>query len=473
MSSTVTSSANRRRATAFWGAALLAMVLGIGGMAAAPGSATAAQPAADLPEERSLSAITRGGRLYDNWFKELNETPPDTPHPAWPVDDPAAAGVPASATWTCSTCHGWDYRGRKEPSFPGITGRTGDDPDSIVAILTDATHGYGDMLHIRELADLARFVVWGQSHLIADLDPVTGTYRSGPGTAEGAVYHTVCARCHGGDGKQIEAIPPLGDLARENPWMVMHNILNGHAGGMMPSLRAMSEGVAVDTLGALQALPRREPAAAVARGGRLYSDWPRETGRAAPPGPHPAWQGATPANAATTWRCRDCHGWDYAGRDGAASAVTRAPAGPLPIAATDDETGGMTEDAVIATLTGATHGYGNLLTRRDLEDLAAFVASGLFPMDWVIDPDNGQFRSAGVGYADHYETLCASCHGTTGAAVRTMSPLGRVVRENPWRSLHSVLNGHAGESMPPMRVFPADMASAILAYIQKHLPTER
>lgn len=418
-----------------------------------------------------MASITRGGRLYDNWFKELHEHAPAAHHPAWPEE--ARAGVAPGATWTCVACHGWDYRGRDDLGFPGISGRIGDDPQAIAALLTAPEHGYGEMLRPREITDLARFVAWGQSHLVADIDPVTRTLR-GTGTPDGAVYHTVCASCHGGDGKEVESIAPLGDLARDNPWMVMHNIINGHAGGAMPSLKALSEGAAVDTLAAIQALPHREPQAAMARGGRLYGDWIKETHRAAPRDPHPSWRGPLPANVAYTWRCRDCHGWDYQGKDGAAAAVSPVPFGPLPAPNTGTEAGtGTTPDAVLAVLTDSTHRYKGVLTKRDLSDLAEFVANGRFPMDWLIDPQTGRFTSTGEGYGDHYDTLCASCHGTTGTAVRTMPPLGRVVHEDPWRSLHNVLNGHAGEAMPPMRVFPLDMSAAILAYIQNELPTAR
>lgn len=411
----------------------------------------------------SMASITRGGRLYDNWIRELHEQPPTTPHPAWPAE--AAAGD-AGRTWLCVECHGWTYQGRQAPAFPGINGMAGAPPERVMEVLTDATHGFDEVLHPRELEDLAAFVALGQSHLVADIDPQTRRPLASV-EPQGAVYQSVCARCHGGDGKQVESIPPLGDVARDNPWMVMHTILNGHAGGVMPSLRALDETLALDTLATLQALPRREPAAAMARGGRLYGDWIRETGRTAPREVHPSWPGSTKVAAADTWRCRDCHGWDYQGKDGPAARLSAVP-GP---ALTGAE--GASVEQIMAVLTNDTHRYSGVLSQRDLSDLATFVAQGQFPMDWAIDPVKGTFHSAGTGYDDHYETLCASCHGSTGTAVRTMSPLGRVVRENPWRALHNVLNGHAGESMPPMRVFPPDMAAAILAHVEKTLPSGR
>ncbi|MFA7429072.1 MAG: c-type cytochrome [Rhodospirillaceae bacterium] len=418
---------------------------------------------AEAADVGSMSSITRGGRLYDNWIKELHEQPPTTPHPAWPAT--AAAADPAQ-TWLCVECHGWNYAGRHEPKFPGINGAAGDDPKQILGVLRNPTHRFDEVLRPRELEDLAAFVAHGQSHLVSDIDPLTG-HTATTARAQGNVFQTVCARCHGGDGKQVESIPPLGDAARDNPWMVMHTILNGHAGGVMPSLRALDEAIAVDTLASLQALPSREPLAAMARGGRLYGDWIRETGRFAPRTLHPAWTGPAPASASDTWRCHDCHGWDYQGKSGPGAKVSPVPAKGI------SGMEGADVASIIAVLTNDTHRYRGVLTERDLSDLATFVSKGQFIMDWAIDPATGSFHGQGAGYGDRFETLCASCHGTAGTAVRTMSPLGRVVRENPWRALHSVLNGHAGESMPPMRVFPPDMAAAILAYIEKTLPSER
>ena len=50
--------------------------------------------------------------------------------------------------------------------------------------------------------------------------------------------------------------------------------------------------------------------------------------------------------------------------------------------------------------------------------------------------------------------------------------VGTVGRKNPWEALHKVINGHAGEAMPALRVIGLDILTDILAYIQT-LPTER
>ncbi len=106
--------------------------------------------------EESLSSIVRGGRLYDNWYKEIKEPPPTVPHPAYPADKKYAKD--SGASWRCKECYGWDYRGRD------------------------------------------------------------GAYSTG--------------------GQKFRTMPPLGKVARSDPWQALHMILNGHPAEEMPSLRA-------------------------------------------------------------------------------------------------------------------------------------------------------------------------------------------------------------------------------------------
>lgn len=409
-------------------------------------------PAALSPAQASQddpAAVARGGRLYDDWLKELGEPPPEAAHPAWtgPTTDVATS-------WRCVSCHGYAYQGDR--GQPGIAAMAGATPEAVVAALTAPRHGYGELLKPAELADLAAFVVAGQSHLMERIDPETRRLTGVDPGARAPLYQTICARCHGGDGQAVDTIPPLGELARSDPWRTLHNVLNGHSGGTMPALRALDEAVSLGTLAHLQTLPARERSAAIARGGRLYDDWIKETQAWPPTSVHPAWTG-TKADAEDTWRCRDCHGTDYTGRGAAGVGIAGMAGAP--------------DATVVGVLTDATHGYGAVLAPRDLDDLAAFVADGQMRMDWVIDA-SGRFPGDGSGYRAHYDMLCATCHGARGSDVRTMAPLGRVVHDEPARALHSVLNGHPGETMPPLRVFPEDLAAGILSYVQT-LPETR
>ncbi|MFQ5937337.1 MAG: hypothetical protein ACE5LB_13120 [Acidiferrobacterales bacterium] len=130
-----------------------------------------------LPEEELLSSIARGGRLYDNWYKEIKAQVltrevkvqvPTRPHPAYPADK-MYANEPKH-NWRCKECHGWDYLSRdgayaKGPHFTGIKGIRGmadADPEKIIAVLNDDTHRYDELMGVRDFLDLANFVSHGQ-----------------------------------------------------------------------------------------------------------------------------------------------------------------------------------------------------------------------------------------------------------------------------------------------------------------------
>ena len=57
----------------------------------------------------------------------------------------------------------------------------------------------------------------------------------------------------------------------------------------------------------------------VSTGGKLYDNWRKQAGVAMPDGNQPLWssQSSNTRSGGDTWRCKECHGWDYKGVDGA------------------------------------------------------------------------------------------------------------------------------------------------------------
>jgi len=57
-------------------------------------------------------------------------------------------------------------------------------------------------------------------------------------------------------------------------------------------------------------------------GGRLYDKWWKEAEIDEPTGDQPQWatQSTNTRSGPDTWRCKECHGWDYKGVDGAYSS---------------------------------------------------------------------------------------------------------------------------------------------------------
>ena len=401
------------------------------------------------------ASIVRGGRLYDNWSDESKERQPNHPNPAFKA---GPARVAAADTWRCVACHGWDYQGSH--GIVGVRGRRNGDPAAIAALLTDANHGYEELLHESDRIDLANFIVHGQT----DMQKLVESARRAK-TALGAtekVFATVCAACHGQDGGRLREVPPLGDAARQRPHEVLHVALNGHPGGNMPALRTLGEDAVAAMLAFLQTLPSINLPASIANGGRLYDNWQADAGIQHQALPHPAYPPkAYYADVAPmTWRCKECHGWDYKGNQGQYAAGVHATGikGIRAMAGADPQ-------RIMTILRNSTHRYGAVLKHRDLQDLANFVSQGQIDMDGAIDPRTRQARGDAARGAAHYRSICAGCHGLEGRFIAKRH-VGRHAKEDPWASLHTMLNGHPDDTMPALREIDQKVIIDILAHIQ-------
>jgi thiosulfate dehydrogenase len=207
------------------------------------------------------SSIARGGRLYDKYFAENKTAKPDTDHAAYPHK---GGKYGKDTSWRCKECHGWDYRGKDgayasgghATGIKGINGAAGKDPAAIVAIMKDAKHGYGDkQLSAKDMNDLALFVSKGQVDTTKYID--SAAKKAKGNVAKGEVYfNTICAGCHGTDGKKVKDADPLG-AAAGNPWEILHKVLNGHPGESMPALRALDIQISVDLTSYVQTLPAK------------------------------------------------------------------------------------------------------------------------------------------------------------------------------------------------------------------------
>jgi cytochrome c553 len=209
--------------------------------------------------------LARGGKLYDNWFVTLDTEEPKETHPAWPASNTNHDGA---TTHRCKSCHGWDYLGAHgqygtgsyNTGIRGITLYAGSALTEIVAVLRDENHGFSsEMLPDIEAEYLAQFISGGMDEMISVIDPNTGEV-AGDTRYGQAIYQTICASCHGYDGRARDwgdADEPgyVGTEANANPWEVLHKIRNGHPGHEMVALRAFSLQDAADVLSFAQTLP--------------------------------------------------------------------------------------------------------------------------------------------------------------------------------------------------------------------------
>ncbi|MFO7602380.1 MAG: cytochrome c [Gammaproteobacteria bacterium] len=215
----------------------------------------------------------------------------------------------------------------------------------------------------------------------------------------------------------------------------------------------------------------------IAAGGRLYDNWWLEYNLQKPTSTHPAYPAQGKQSGATTWRCKECHGWDYRGRDGA----YRQGEHFTNIVGIQQAAGKPTTH-IMATLKNRQHQYDRVMRDYGLERLALFVSRGQVDMDAYINTTDkavvGDQRQGQTLYATH----CADCHGADGRRQNFGNRdkpeyMGTIARANPWESLHKIRHGQPdayfmGEAMPHMLgTITLEEQIHLLSYMQT-LPVE-
>lgn len=196
--------------------------------------------------------------------------------------------------------------------------------------------------------------------------------------------------------------------------------------------------------------------ASVATGGLLYDTWWKAVPNTkAPVGDHPMWalQTTNKLKGGATWRCKECHGWDYRGKDGAYGSGSHATGFPGVMAAK-----ARSVDELKAILKGTAnpkHDFSSVLDDAALTHLATFLKHGPLDLAPVIAPKTKKpLKADADGGRRLFLLSCAACHGPDGAKLNFGKPdkpeyVGTVAKENPWEFQHKVRFGHPG-SEPPM-----------------------
>jgi len=217
----------------------------------------------------SLALTAEGGRLYDKWWAELKLAKPMSTHPSYP----ASGNKKGASTWRCKECHGWDYKGAEGAyatgshytGIKGIQRLSGANQASILAILKDSTHRYGDVMTDAALERIADFVSTGQVDNSRYIDPKT-TQAKGDADKGKPIFNQWCQACHGNQGNKInfkdQQHPEyVGTVAFENPWEALHKFRHGQPSGFvggapMPHMNdKLSQQQQADLLRYLQTLP--------------------------------------------------------------------------------------------------------------------------------------------------------------------------------------------------------------------------
>lgn len=209
----------------------------------------------------------------------------------------------------------------------------------------------------------------------------------------------------------------------------------------------------------------------ITKGGLLYDKWYGQLGVDAPKKTHPLYPAAGKQKGASTWRCKECHGWDYKGVHGAYSKGSHFTG----ITGLRNMTHSSV-DKIVEVLSDKKHGYAGLIPKDAMLDLAHFVSHGQVDMDEFIDRSTKKARGDAIRGERIYQTTCVRCHGVDGKEINFKSPpkaefIGTVANGNPWETLHKIRMGQPDVQMISMLAFDVQTHVDILAYTQT-LPTK-
>lgn len=193
----------------------------------------------------------------------------------------------------------------------------------------------------------------------------------------------------------------------------------------------------------------------ISRGGQLYDDWWRTTvDSVKPDNDHPLWkkQDKNKRGGYDTYRCKECHGWDYRGRDGAYGKGSHYTG----FTGIYEASRKMSEKDLEAVLKGSAdkeHDFTGLLSNEDIADLALFMKKGIIDMTGLINADGVPAGgNTETGRAIFVKSCMHMCHGGNGTAINfgdSEKPefIGTVAGENPWEFVHKVRSGQPGTRM--------------------------
>jgi thiosulfate dehydrogenase len=205
-------------------------------------------------------------------------------------------------------------------------------------------------------------------------------------------------------------------------------------------------------------------------GALLYDNWPKLK-KADIKDTHPLYPPTSKKSGKPTWRCKECHGWDYIGKDGRYKKGSHFTG----IDGIYDEKTENPQD-LFDELTDQKemHDFSEYLSENDIWNLVKFILEGQIDIRTVID-DQGKAKGDVANGKILYNANCSACHGKDGNEIDFkykkdgLQGVGWLAKDNPQESIHKIRWGHPGSDMPSM-VIDAKLidqdAVDILAYSQ-------
>jgi len=423
-----------------------------------------------IEKNYEFADLIRGGLLYDKWWKVNDGTEPTSDfNPIWSSQSTNARS--GADTWRCKECHGWDYiglegrysSGSHYTGFKGVWNARNDHMEDVFDAMEGmgGDHDFSAVLSETDLADLTKFIREGLTDMSLYID---GNGQATGNTASGKdLFNSNCSSCHGLDGDAINfhgdehEVQAIGWLANDNPQETLHKIRWGHPGTAMPSAvvdGGLTNNQTGDILAYAQTLPGSYHTANtdIIQGGLLYDKWWKVNGGAEPTTDfNPIWasQSTNTRTGADTWRCKECHGWDYIGLDGRYSSGSHFTG----FMGVSNLQGGNASDIFNSIKdAGGDHDLSGALSDDDIWALTKFLRDGLTDMGMFIDGSGAATGNVANGET-LYNTNCSACHGADGNTLdfkgdEGIQGVGWLANDNPQETLHKIRWGHPGTAMP-------------------------
>jgi thiosulfate dehydrogenase len=231
----------------------------------------------------------------------------------------------------------------------------------------------------------------------------------------------------------------------------------------------------------VSAKENRQELSPVSRGAQIYDDWTKVIPDApVPVGNNPVWSRQTnnTRSGLDTWRCVECHGWDYQGNTGAFRSGSNFTGFPGIL-----ETAGYNRGELVAALDGssdAQHNFTSMLSEDDVDSVIAFIQTGLINDNEYIDLVTRKVIGGDLNNGKQkYGQACSSCHGEDGTMATfryegTEVALGTLAIQDPWRFLHRTRFGTARAPEMPLGYevgWTPEDGRDVVYYVQSSLPT--
>ena len=229
-------------------------------------------------------------------------------------------------------------------------------------------------------------------------------------------------------------------------------------------------------LGIVSARNLQTPKDDISMGAQLYDKWFAALGIQTPEGNMPIWERQTTnsRSGADTWRCSECHGWDYKGSEG----INRSGSSQTGFPNIMKLSAQMSEEEIIGHLKGSkdpSHNFSKYINDANLVKLAKFLKEGLPDDSASIDAATKKVISGNQANGRAlFEKSCAECHGSDGRqkVFRTEGVneyLGTIANRDPYRFLHRTRFGVAGQGQMPIGRdlgWKTSDSVDVLAYVQ-------